>query len=336
MPESNAVLRRHLLRTAVLAESPASAAHATATRFEAAPRLTGAPPHTVVSGVVADAGPHLLTLTAPDGRALLHLPLTATTSIWYGGDADIAALRPGRHVIARRSAPDGPVDRIWVDIARVTGTITEYGRSGGEHTADIDTGPHRTPQRVTFPSESWEKVRVRHPRFRPGEPADVIGLRSADGTYVLACGPASAQPSGDAVRARARRPARPHRPLPAVLTGTITWWWDPAAVDDRGGAAYPALDPAGDGAECQGPPPSCVRLPYLSLGSRLRVRNECRDVVGTVPVTACGCVARRFCDRCTECGPSPRGRLAELSPVHFAALGGELSRGCFNGTVGIG
>jgi hypothetical protein len=97
------------------------------------------------------------------------------------------------------------------------------------------------------------------------------------------------------------------------------------------GVAYPALDPEGQGGGCPGaPPPGCAALPYLSLGSELVVRNECADLTATLPVIECGCVAAGYCDRCVECGTSPRGRLVELTPAAFVALGGDLDAGCFN------
>ena len=82
--------------------------------------------------------------------------------------------------------------------------------------------------------------------------------------------------------------------------------------------------------------PGCVRLPYLSLGSVLQVRNDCAQRARELPVTACGAAARLFCDRCVTCGTSPRGRVADLTMSAFVDLGGELDRGCFNATITIG
>ena len=80
----------------------------------------------------------------------------------------------------------------------------------------------------------------------------------------------------------------------------------------------------------------CVRLPYLSLGSVLRIRNDCEQRARDLPVTSCGAVARLFCDRCITCGMSPRGRVADLTMSAFVDLGGDLDRGCFNATIMIG
>jgi hypothetical protein len=68
----------------------------------------------------------------------------------------------------------------------------------------------------------------------------------------------------------------------------------------------------------------------------LQVRNECTGTAGALPVTGCGAVARLFCDRCMTCGTSPRGRIADLTAMSFAALGGDLERGCFNATIAMG
>jgi hypothetical protein len=82
--------------------------------------------------------------------------------------------------------------------------------------------------------------------------------------------------------------------------------------------------------------PGCVRLPYLSVGSMLRVRNDCAQHDRVLPVTSCGAAARLFCDRCVTCGTSPRGRIADLTMCAFVDLGGDLERGCFNATMTIG
>jgi hypothetical protein len=119
--------------------------------------------------------------------------------------------------------------------------------------------------------------------------------------------------------------------VPRVLSGTATW------CEGTGrGAAYPALDPEGDAGGCPDAPAGCAPLPYLSLGSDLLVRNECTGRACSVPVTECGCTAARYCDRCVECGTSPRGRVAELTALSFVDLGGELDSGCFNVTLMVG
>ena len=82
--------------------------------------------------------------------------------------------------------------------------------------------------------------------------------------------------------------------------------------------------------------PGCVQLPYLSLGSVLRIRNDCAQRARELPVTSCGASARLFCDRCVTCGTSPRGRVADLTMSAFVDLGGDLERGCFNATITIG
>ncbi|HYZ56121.1 MAG TPA: hypothetical protein VE733_21835 [Streptosporangiaceae bacterium] len=82
--------------------------------------------------------------------------------------------------------------------------------------------------------------------------------------------------------------------------------------------------------------PGCVRLPYLSLGSVLRIHNDCTQRSRVLPVTSCGAASRLFCDRCVTCGTSPRGRVADLTMAAFVDMGGDLERGCFNATITIG
>ena len=82
--------------------------------------------------------------------------------------------------------------------------------------------------------------------------------------------------------------------------------------------------------------PRFVCMPYLAVGSRLLIRNDCTGSSCTLPVTGCAAIARLFNDRCVTCGTSPRGRVADLTLASFVALGGELERGCFNATIMIG
>ena len=77
-------------------------------------------------------------------------------------------------------------------------------------------------------------------------------------------------------------------------------------------------------------------MPYLAIGSVLRVKNDCTGTDCLLPVTGCAPIARLFNDRCVTCGTSPRGRIADLTLASFVALGGELERGCFNATITIG
>ncbi|WP_225993646.1 hypothetical protein [Actinomadura rudentiformis] len=99
------------------------------------------------------------------------------------------------------------------------------------------------------------------------------------------------------------------------------------------GAAYPAVDSEGNAGGCLDAPSGCVALPYLSLGSGLSIRNECTGRTAAVPIIECGCTAALYCDRCVECGTSPRGRVVELTPAAFVSLGGDLDAGCFNAVM---
>jgi hypothetical protein len=282
---------------------------------------SGKPPLRALAGRILDASPHLLVLRTGDGGEL-RLPMSQSTSVWYGGRSGLQALRPGREAIVRPVARGPEVERVWVDIVRVTGTIASRGRG----TVEVDQGPHRPPANVVIPPQTLGRVLVRHPRFEPGFLIDVIATRSADGPRAVR--PGTSQPG---YRADDVAPSELAGPVPRVLSGTATW------CEGTGrGAAYPALDPEGDAGGCPDAPAGCAPLPYLSLGSDLLVRNECTGRACSVPVTECGCTAARYCDRCVECGTSPRGRVAELTALSFVDLGGELDSGCFNVTLMVG
>src|SRR5690606_33033197 len=123
------------------------------------------PPLRVVEGVIVDASPPLL-IVAVEGRDELRVETTGDTTVWHGGRGGPAALRPGRSVVVRPEEAghdQGRVraGRIWVDIDRVTGTITACGRD----TVEVDMGPHRGRTQVTIPPHAFERVLVRHPRL---------------------------------------------------------------------------------------------------------------------------------------------------------------------------
>jgi hypothetical protein len=277
-----------------------------------------APPAAALSGLILDASPHLLFLVTTDGEQV-RLPMSEATTVWYAGRSGLSALQAGRRVIVRPTSDGLAADRIWVEIIRVTGTIVECD----SRTLEIDEGPHRDGRtNVVIPPRALSHVMVRHPHYEPGYLADVIGVRSADGP--VAVRPGTPQPDYPAAEQPIPRSAEP---VPDVLQGTATWFSGPGRR-----AAYPAVDPFSGG--CQGSR-GCAALPYLSLGSELHVRNECTGRAIGVPVTQCGCVAARFCDRCVECGTSPRGRIVELTPASFVDLGGDLEAGCFNVTVRV-
>ncbi|GAA2455501.1 hypothetical protein GCM10010191_88420 [Actinomadura vinacea] len=218
------------------------------------------------------------------------------------------AVRPGTSQPGHRAAdlappaPDAPVPEA------VQGTATWFG--GATH----ETGGAPEP--------------VRRPLVQPGPDAAALPRIDTGPPGKVQC-PAPRHAAPTRKRRTTTRPApaagTPERPDPRAagpayrLTGGLP------------GVAYPALDPEGAGGGCpEAPPPGCAPLPYLSLGSELVVRNECTGLTGTLPVIECGCVAAGYCDRCVECGTSPRGRLVELTPAAFVSLGGELDAGCFN------
>ncbi|WP_019631711.1 hypothetical protein [Actinomadura atramentaria] len=308
MPPNRRESARRRRRDAVLGALP-----------DPAPDPAADPPSAVrpgaYAGTVLDASPHLLVLATPDGE--VRLPLSDRTSVWHGGDGDSAALRPGRTAVARPHRGRPGTDRVWIDPVRVSGTIL----SAAPTAVDVDLGPHRGVVQVAVPPHVYAQIRVRHPRLEPGYLFDAVCVRSPGGPVAVA--PGTSQPGH---RADARTDLEPDAAVPTESHGTATWF----DGGDAPGAAYPAVDAEGDAGGCADAPRGCVPLPVLSIGSAVTVHNSCTGRTARVPVTECGCVAARYCDRCVQCGTSPRGRLIELTPVAFAALGGDLDKGCFN------
>lgn len=294
---------------------------------------------TSIVGTVLDVSPHIIALRAEDGeRRLLLSPRTAA---WRGSAVPPATLRTGEVVIVRRRPGRDIAERIWAQIGRVTGTIIE---AAGRELL-VDEGPTRRGRQIVRIDEgSFRQILVRFPRLEPGYLIDVIGTRQQG--YLLASTPATAQPPY-----RADQP--PSAPLlsgglSGPASGTAVWHEPGEEPADLLGLAYPALDPETscehDGVEDDIPAepyvidphtagPGCVWLPYLSVGSAVEVRNECSGRSATLPVTSCGAAARLFCDRCVQCGTSPRGRIADLTVTAFVELGGNLEDGCFNATL---
>ncbi len=334
--------RRSLLKAAVLGrrDEPGHPPAATGEDAEVAP---GSLIYTV-TGRILDVSPHVLVLRTEHGEQ--RFPLAASAQAWRGGQVPPAALRQGDHAIVRRQHPRGPVvDRIWAQAGRVTGTIIERE---GPATLLVDEGPAKGRKIVIIAAEAAGRIQVRFPRLEPGYLIDVIGLKH-DG-FLQALIPATSQPPYLAGHPPAPPLVDGHVPDP--VSGTAVWHERGEEPEGLLGLAYPALDPetscertGSAGAACSGDlhavdphgtGPGCVRLPYLSVGSLLRLRNDCSDRTRLLPVTSCGATARLFCDRCVTCGTSRKGRIADLTMAAFVELGGALEAGCFNATMGIG
>lgn len=301
-------------------------------------RDTGLPPAlatTAVTGVLTGVSEQAIAVHSDDGERVLRI--SAATRTWLGAATTPTALRPGDEVIVRRrptataasvpaSGAPATAERIWARIGRVTGTIVE---AAGRELL-VDTGqPGIPPERVVIAAPSLRQVQVRFPWLAPGYPIDVIGTRHRD--YLLAVVPATAQPP----RPFGHLPAPPlagERPGAPVI-GTAVWH-EPGPAQPPGllGLAYPALDPESAGGPAPAPG-ACVQLPYLSLGSVARIRNECAGRAAVLPVTGWDASSCMFCDRCVQCGTSPRGRVADLTIAAFVELGGDLEKGCFNATL---
>jgi hypothetical protein len=275
---------------------------------------------------VLDASPQVITLYADDGAT--RLAMTPDTSVWKGTRADLTAMEAGDSVVIRcHPRPRGVADRIWVNAGRVTGVIVDRYRDG----VLVDEGRTTSQQAVVIPGRAASRLQVRFPRLDPGYLIDVIGLRGRG--YLEALIPATSQPTYRADEAPAPAPVRSH--VADSIAGSATWH-EPAGPADADGLRYPALDPDTGCLEQPLYGSACPQLPYLSVGSLLRVRNECTGMSRVLPVSGCAAMAQVFCDRCVTCGTSPRGRIADLPMASFVAMGGELDQGCFNATVSMG
>jgi hypothetical protein len=280
----------------------------------------------VHAGTVLDASPQILTIYCPGGERRIALPPGAR--VWKGRRVDPAALESGDTVVVRMLPGMRSVaGRIWANAGRVTGVIIERDRES----MLVDEGRTTRRQAVLIPPHAMGRLQVRFPRLEPGYLVDVIGLRWRG--YLEALVPATSQPAYRAGGPPARAPVR-GRP-PGRIAGAAVWH-EATGPADAEGVRYPALDP--ETACLEQPPPgsACPRLPYLSVGSLLSVRNECTGAARVLPVSGCAVTAQIFCDRCVTCSTSPRGRIADLPVAGFVAMGGDLEQGCFNATVSPG
>ncbi|MGH3275456.1 MAG: hypothetical protein ACRDNZ_14185 [Streptosporangiaceae bacterium] len=325
------IARRRLLKEALF-QPPAGQAAGRLARGDF-PDLSHLP--RAVTGTVLDVSPHVLVLGEVDGRPgpERRLTLSSETTTWRGGPLEPTALRQGERAVVRLHPSRHTVaDRIWAGIGRVTGTIIE-------HTSEylvVNEGATRPLQIVVIPPGAACRIEVRFPILAPGYLIDVIGLRGSDALEGLI--PATSQPAYPADRLPVPPLVSGH--VPAAISGSATWHEPAGEPPGALGVAYPALDPeagcAADAMASGGRDRGYARMPYLSVGSTLLVRNDCNGASCALPVTGCALVARLFNDRCVTCGTSPRGRVADLTEASFVALGGELDRGCFNATITMG
>ena len=283
----------------------------------------------VAIGVIADVREDAIAIDGEHGTEFFSLsPATVT---WLGARTSPSALRSGDPVIIRyqrldATAPDRRhAERIWARVGRVAGTIV--AADGREFLVDTRRRD-QAPQRVVIAPASSRQIQVRFPKLVPGYLLDVIGTRHGD--YLLAVVPATAQPPYHA--GLSPRPRLVGGPVPVPISGSAVWHEPHNEPPGLLGLGYPAIDPE-TGAQTADGGAGCVRLPYLSLGSAVRIRNECAARSAVLPVTSDGALAREFCDRCVECGTSPKGRVADLTMASFVELGGNLEDGCFNATL---
>lgn len=320
--------RRHLYKSAVF-PVPADRAGGADARPEARAeaRADGLPE--VTFGVAVDASPHVLVISGADGERSFAFGPAAR--VWRGRTIPPNMIRAGDRVVVRSAkGRRGVADKVWAGIGRATGAILE--RHGD--TMLVDEGATRRRQLVVLPSRAATRIQVRFPELTPGHLVDVIGMRRGDALEALI--PATALPPTFGPDPLPRRPAPARQG--GGYRGAATWHEPAAPGAAEEGLAYPAIDPGAGCAEAAADAAGAgaAGLPYLAVGSLVRVENECTGDSALLPVTTCGAVARLFTDRCLACGTSPRSRIADLTMASFVRLGGELERGCFNATIRIG
>jgi hypothetical protein len=348
-PDASRIARRRLLKAAVFQPAqglrpgqpavlsrPPLAGELAAGRPAAVPGIPaaaedhGAELARTVTGRIVDVSPHVIVLG--DSLGEQRFALAAGTSAWRGKAVDPSALAPGDLAVIRlRPGQRGVADRVWANIGRVCGTIIRRERD----TLTVDQGHVRDTEVIVIPARALGRIQVKFPYLHPGYLIDVIGLRGSDSVEGLQ--PATSQPPYRADRVPDPGLVSGH--FPERISGSVTWYDAPDDPPGILGAAYPAIDPATGCAEeaaSAGPARRFRTLPFLAVGSVLGLRNDCTGQSCSVPVTGCAPVARLFNDRCLECGTTERGRVAELTLASFVALGGELERGCFNGTISVG
>jgi hypothetical protein len=282
-----------------------------------------------VSGTVLDISPQVLVLAAEGAER--RFTLSPDANVWRGAQLEPTAVRPGDFAVVRvQSSGRRIADRVWANIGRVTGEIVE--RAGNRLV--VRERVTRKPRVVAIRPRFLGRIQVRFPVLEPGYLIDVIGLLR-DGE-LDAMVTASAQPAYQVGRMPRPAPVTGH--VPDAISGSATWHEPAGEPLGELGVHYPALDPDTGCAEDvrSSWPDGSPQLPYLALGSVLRVRNDCTSQSCLLPLTGCAPAGRLFYDRCVTCGTSPRGRIADLTMAAFVALGGALDRGCFNATITIG
>ena len=246
----------------------------------------------VLTGTVLDISPQIITIYRPGGERRIALPPGAVA--WKGRTADPTALESGDSVVVRmRPGQRSVADRIWANAGRVTGLIVERDRES----MLVDVGRTTRRQAVLIPPHALARLQVRFPRLEPGYLVDFIGLRGRG--FLEALVPATSQPAYRASEAPAPASARGH--AAARIAGSAVWH-EATGRADEDGVRYPALDPETACLEQPLARAGCPRLPYLSVGSLLQVRNECTGTAQVLPVS--GSAARWPCSRARSRCPS--------------------------------
>src|SRR5216683_5941289 len=140
-----------------------------------------------VTGRIIDVSPQVIAIGDDGGER--RFALTASATAWRGAPLDPASLSTGDEAIIRLlPSHPGVADRIWANIGRVTGRITDCDSAS----ILVDEGATRGQRRVVIPRNASGRIQVRFPNLRPGYLIDVMGIRRRD--YLEGLIPVNPQP----------------------------------------------------------------------------------------------------------------------------------------------
>ena len=272
----------------------------------------------------------------PDGTEFFAL--SPSTVTWLGARTSPSALRAGDPVIIRhRDRADAATRRRAAASPSASGPGSAGSRARSSRRTDGSSWSTRgstagAPQRVVIAAArrapgpgALPQAGTRLPARRHRHPARR--------RHLLAVAPATAQPPYRAGHPPAAAPGRRPLPAPDQRNGGLARARRRAAPACSGSATPRSTrrpTAPQPGRRRHGVRPAAVPVARQRRARQQRVRRPRGRAAGhelTAPWR------RQFCDRCVECGTSPKGRVADLTMAAFVELGGNLEDGCFNATL---
>ncbi|GAA3862599.1 hypothetical protein GCM10022243_31370 [Saccharothrix violaceirubra] len=322
--ERHSVSRRTFLTAAAIGGTAAAVGGLNGVAAQADPSAELPPAYE--GDLVAVRGDRLIMVTPMEGE--LVIPVSHRTSTWFGGQSSLDALRPGQDITIGLDET-GFGDRLWADITRIKGVITSV--SGNDFEVDPGNGGH--PRVLHLPDTARAALRGDYTRWENGYLVDIIGLRRDDSAVAVQA--AAPQPGYHVDEMPEFGAAAGYPDLSDAAArqfdGKITWFDDAECKCKsrcRGHNAHASWSRVD---KCDFMPARCRRIPVLSCGRKITVHNKCNKKSLSVEVIDCGPDNKRFCDSCTKCGRSPKGRIADLTKPTYVRIGGSLNAGCFTG-----